>query len=216
MAYPDHLLSRGERVVLHKHPHWKVLVLPVVWLVLTIGLASFGAAWAKSHTGNYPIWWIAIAVVGVLLLVFLTVVPFVRWRTEHFVITTRHVFFRTGFFKRREHQIPLNRIQNLETNVTFWGRLLGFGTLTVESAADEPLSFFNVASLPKVQGELNQLIDDDRSGGGLGDAPPRYDPPPHYDPPPSGNHGADLPDLPADDTSTRRIAQQPGTRPDNR
>lgn len=190
MAYPDHLLSRGERVVLHKHPHWKVLVLPVISLVLIIGLGSFGAAWARSHTGNYGIWWIVIAVVGVLLLVLLCVVPFVKWRTEHFVITTRHVFFRTGFIRRREHQIPLARIQNLETNVTFWGRILGFGTLVVESAADEPLTFFNVASLPRVQGDLNQLIDDDRNGttAGLGDGP-----------------SADPGQIPGDDTETRRI-----------
>ena len=33
MPYPDHLLARGETIVLHKHPHWKVLALPVVWLI---------------------------------------------------------------------------------------------------------------------------------------------------------------------------------------
>ncbi len=160
MAYPDHLLSRGERVVMHKHPHWKTLVLPIVWLVLVIGLASFGSSYAYRHTGNYRIWWIVAAVLAVVLVVFLSVVPFIKWRSEHFVISTRHVFFRTGFFKRREHQIPLDRIQNLETEVGFWGRIFGYGTLTIESAADQPLSFLNVAALPKVQSELNQLIHD--------------------------------------------------------
>ena len=164
MAYPEHLLARGETVVLHKHPHWKVLILPVLWLVLIIGGGSFGFAYSRAQTGNYGIWWIVIGAVGTLGIICLSVAPFIRWRTEHFVITNRHVFFRTGFFRRREHQIPLGRIQNLETSVTFWGRILGFGTLIVESAADQPLSFSNVASLPRVQGELNQLIDDDRTG----------------------------------------------------
>lgn len=202
MPYPDHLLSRGETVVLHKHPHWKVLALPMVWLLLIIGLASFGIAYLRSRVSDPGLWTIVIVVAAVLLVVFLVVVPFVKWRTEHFVLTDRHVFFRAGFFKRREHQIPLGRIQNLEVNVSFWGRILGYGTLTVESAADQPLSFFNVASLPRVQGQLNQLIDDDRTGGAAGGMGERYQPDDTY-------RGA------ADDT--RRIPQmrdQQGPRHD--
>ncbi len=173
MPYPDDLLSRGETVVAHKHPHWKVLLLPVISLIAIIGLASFGAALLNSRVAEPGRWVVAVVAAALLAIVFLVVVPFVRWRTEHFILTDRHVFFRAGFFRRREHQIPLGRIQNLEVNVTFWGRVLGYGTLTVESAADQPLSFYNVASLPRVQGQLNQLIEDDRTSGyargGLGE-----------------------------------------------
>ena len=50
----------------------------------------------------------------------------------------------------------------METEVTFWGRLMGYGSLIVESSADQPLKFRNVASLSKVQATLNQLIRDER------------------------------------------------------
>jgi membrane protein YdbS with pleckstrin-like domain len=179
MAYPDNLLSRGERVVLHKHPHWKVLVLPLLFFLVIIGGGSALAALLR-HWKYHVIAWIAIAVIGVLLLVLLTVVPFLRWRTEHFVITNHHVFFRTGILKRRQHQIPLANVQNIETTVGFWGRLLGFGSLIVESAADQPLEFENVASLSKVQSELNQLIMDDRRGtpdDGMGDGRQNFNQP---------------------------------------
>ncbi|MDQ6659138.1 MAG: hypothetical protein M3Z00_13110, partial [Actinomycetota bacterium] len=46
--------------------------------------------------------------------------------------------------------------------------LLGYGSLIVDSAADQPLEFENVASLPKVQSTLNQLISDDRRRGAAG------------------------------------------------
>ncbi len=168
MAYPDNLLSRGERVVLHKHPHWKMLVLPILFFIVAIGGGAAFAAWVShwqdsGFTSHLP-WYIALGVVAGLILIFLVLVPVLRWATEHFVISTGHVFFRTGILKRRAHQIPLARIQNMETEVGFWGRLFGYGSLIVESAADQPLEFENVASLPKVQATLNQLISDDRGG----------------------------------------------------
>jgi membrane protein YdbS with pleckstrin-like domain len=161
MPYPDNLLSRGEQVVVNKHPHWKVLVLPVVFFVVIIG-GGFALAAVLRNWKYHGIAWIAIGAVGVILLVLLCLVPFLRWRTEHFVITTAHVFFRKGILRREAHQIPLGHIQNLETSVGFWGRILGYGSLIVESAADQPLEFENVASLSKIQATLNQLISDDR------------------------------------------------------
>lgn len=170
MAYPDNLLSRGERVVLHKHPHWKVLILPVLVFIVAVGGGSAFAAWVSHWKDqgftSHPQWYIGIAVVAVLLLVFFVLIPVLRWITEHFVISTGHVFFRTGILRRREHQIPLARIQNMETEVGFWGRILGYGSLIVESAADQPLEFENVASIGKVQATLNQLIHDARTGRG--------------------------------------------------
>lgn len=168
MAYPDQLLSRGERVVLHRHPHWKVLVLPALFFVVIIGggFALAGALHNWQNTGARNVAWIALAVLGVFLLVLLTGLPVLRWRTEHFVISNYHVFFRTGIVSHRQHQIPLANVQNIETDVSLWGRLLGYGSLIVESAADQPLEFENVASIGKVQATLNQLIHDARTGRG--------------------------------------------------
>ena len=174
MAYPDNLLSRGEQVVLHKHPHWKVLILPIVFFIVIVG-GGFALAAVLRKWQYHTIAWIVLGALGAVLFVVLCVVPFLRWRTEHFVITNHHVFFRTGILKRRQHQIPLSNVQNIETTVGFWGRLLGFGSLIVESAADQPLEFENVASLAKVQASLNQLIMDDRRGtpdDGMGDGRP--------------------------------------------
>jgi uncharacterized membrane protein YdbT with pleckstrin-like domain len=166
MAFPDALLSRGERVVVHKHPHWKVLVVPLLLLLVIVAATAFMMVWIghwdDSGLTTHRWWYVAVVIVAVVLLVIGTVVPFLRWQTEHFVLTTSHVFFRTGILHRRQHQIPLVRVQNIETVVTFWGRIFGFGTLIVDSAADEPLEFSNVASLTKIQGTLNQLIADDR------------------------------------------------------
>src|SRR6478609_5620607 len=163
MAYPDNLLVQGERVIVNKRPHWKVLILPTILFIVIIAAGVALATWISKSDWQSPQWaYYTIAGVAIVALIILVLVPFVRWRTEHFVITNHHVFFRTGLVSRREHQIPLGQIANMETEVTFWGRLMGYGSLIVESSADQPLKFRNVASLSKVQAQLNQLIRDER------------------------------------------------------
>ena len=44
MGYPESVLAADEQVVLHRHPHWKRLVGPVLVLLLVTALAAFGAA----------------------------------------------------------------------------------------------------------------------------------------------------------------------------
>ena len=34
MAFPEDVLTRDERVVLHLHPHWKALIRPILVAVL--------------------------------------------------------------------------------------------------------------------------------------------------------------------------------------
>lgn len=161
MPYPDNLLARGEQVIVNKNPHWKVLVLPVIFFLLIVGGGVALLVWLQDWQ-YFHIAWIVIAAAMLIGLIWLVVVPVVRWRTEHFAISNHHVFFRTGLLSRREHQIPLGQIANMETEVTFWGRLMGYGTLVVESSADQPLKFHNIAELPKTQATLNQLIRDER------------------------------------------------------
>jgi uncharacterized membrane protein YdbT with pleckstrin-like domain len=149
VAYPDELLVEGEWVVMHKHPHWKMLVVPVLVLLLVVAIGSYLAALAGSQTWGH--WaWLATAVVGLGLVIRFTVVPVVRWRTTHFVVTTRRVLVREGVLTRRGIDIPLKRINSVQFRHTIFERIVGSGTLIIESASDEPLEFDDVPGVEKV------------------------------------------------------------------
>ena len=49
MGYPDNVLAADEHVVLHRHPHWKRLIGPVLALLVGTALAAFVAA-VVNHT----------------------------------------------------------------------------------------------------------------------------------------------------------------------
>jgi uncharacterized membrane protein YdbT with pleckstrin-like domain len=159
MPYPDELLVDGERVVVHKHPHWKMLALPVLAFLVTVGVAVYLSALVRNQSWA-AIGQIAIAVLAVVLVVWLTVVPVVRWRTTHFVVTSRRVLVREGVFSRQGIDIPMSRINSVQFRHSIIERMLGCGTLVIESASDEPLEFEDVPGVEKVHSVLyNEMAD---------------------------------------------------------
>ncbi|GGM84234.1 membrane protein [Lentzea pudingi] len=159
MAYPDDLLSSGEHVVIHKHPHWKMLIFPVFWLLVVVALGTYLAGLVGDQSwGSIAL--TALAVIGVVLVLWLTVVPLLRWRTTHFIITSDRVMYREGVFKRTGLDIPLARVNSVRFEHSFIDRLLGCGTLIIESASDEPLEFDDIPSVEKVHTMLYREVND--------------------------------------------------------
>jgi uncharacterized membrane protein YdbT with pleckstrin-like domain len=159
MAYPTKLLAADEQLIHDLHPHWKALVSPVVILVVVLGVGSFAAALmpAGSHQGLERL---AVLVVGLLLLGMYSLRPFLHWITTHFVITDRRVLVRTGIFARTGRDIPLSRINDITFSHTFLERLLGCGTLVVESAGERgQVTLTEVPHVEQMQRELYDLVE---------------------------------------------------------
>ncbi len=155
MAYPQKLLSEGETVVLDLHPHWKMLFLPIVELLVVCGLAGFLLAVVDDNVGRY----LVLGVAAALVLAFV-VVPFLRWRTTHFVVTTERVVMRAGILSRSGRDVPLVRINDVSFNHSFFERMLGCGTLVVESAGERgQVTLTDIPRVERVQKTVYDLVD---------------------------------------------------------
>lgn len=155
MAYPRKLLAEGEEVVLDLHQHWKVMLLPVIELLATLGLAGFLLALVDDDLGRYAI----LGVAALLVLVFV-VVPFLRWRTTHFVVTNERVVMRSGILARQGRDVPLSRVNDVSFQHSFIERILGCGTLVFESAGERgQVTLTDVPKVEKVQRTVYDLVD---------------------------------------------------------
>jgi uncharacterized membrane protein YdbT with pleckstrin-like domain len=155
MAYPHKLLGEGESIVLDLHPHWKVVFVPFLELLVILGLAGFLLAQGYSDTANY-----VIVGIGALLVLVLFVVPVLKWRTTQFVVTTERVVMRSGVLGRQGRDIPLVRINDVSFNHTFFERLLGCGTLVVESAGERgQVTLTDIPHVERVQRTVYDLVD---------------------------------------------------------
>ena len=163
MGYPDNVLAGDEQVVLHRHPHWKRLIGPVTVLILASAAASFGCAVVNSTswdpTAKRVVFWV-IGAIWLVLIGWLTLVPFLNWLTTHFVITDRRVMFRHGLLSRSGIDIPLARINSVEFRHRLTDRILRTGTLIVESASQDPLEFYDIPRVEQVHALLYHEVFD--------------------------------------------------------
>ena len=93
-------------------------------------------------------------------------------RTSHYVFTTHRVLIRTGVLRHTGRDIGLQRITDVGFTQSLLDRMVGAGTLTIESASEHGQeALANVPHSDRQQQLLNRLIEEDgerRSRGAYG------------------------------------------------
>ena len=174
MGYPDNVLAGDEQVVLHRHPHWKRLIPALLVLLAATALAAFAAGLVNPRTWDPTAKNTVFAVIGAIWLVvvgWLTLWPYLSWRSTHFVITDRRVMFRHGLLTRSGIDIPLSRINSVEFTHRIVDRMLRTGTLIIESASHDPLEFYDVPRVERVHALLYHEVFDTLDGPESGNRP---------------------------------------------
>jgi uncharacterized membrane protein YdbT with pleckstrin-like domain len=163
VGYPENVLAEDEQVVLHRHPHWKRLIGPVLVLLISTALAAFAAALVNNTDWDPTAKNVIFAVIAAIWLVlvgWLTLWKFFNWLTTHFVITDRRVMFRHGLLTRSGIDIPLARVNSVEFRHGLFDRMLRTGTLIVESASQDPLEFHDIPRVEQVHSLLYHEVFD--------------------------------------------------------
>ncbi|AEV71075.1 putative membrane protein [Mycolicibacterium rhodesiae NBB3] len=163
MGYPEKVLAAGEHVVIHRRPHWKRLLGPILILLVVTAIAAFGAGYVNTTDWDETavnIVMIVIGVVWLIIVVWLVLWPFLNWWTTHFVITDRRVMFRHGLLTRSGIDIPLARINSVEFRHGVLDRVLRTGTLIIESASHDPLEFQDIPQVEQVHSLLYHEVFD--------------------------------------------------------
>jgi uncharacterized membrane protein YdbT with pleckstrin-like domain len=158
----DRSLAVGEESAEVLHPHWKTLVGPVVLAFVIVAALLVGEVLIPVGR-NAAVERLAAAAGAVVLLMWWLVYPLLRWRTTRYELTTRRMRLRTGVFTRNGSDIPLSRITDVSFRKTLGDRLLGCGTLVVESAGEHAeIVLPQVPHVERVSARLFQLVEDER------------------------------------------------------
>jgi len=158
----DRSLAVGEQPVVILHPHWKTLVRPIALTFVVVAVLLVGEVLIPES--KYV--WIerlVLAVVAIMALMWWLMLPILAWRTTVYELTTRRLRLRDGVLTRNGRDIPLSRITDVSFHKGVLDRLLGCGTLVVESAGEHgQLRLTEIPKVERVSILLSQLMEDER------------------------------------------------------
>ena len=154
MSYARNLLSRGEEVVYESRQHWFAvvartwlwIVVAIVALALIIFLVSGEEAFGGATVDQ------VLTIVGLLgLIAAIGFIGFVLWdwRNQEWLITTRRVMRAEGVLNKSVSDSSLEKINDARLDQSMFGRIFGFGTLDILTAAEEA-GGSNVADFPMI------------------------------------------------------------------
>lgn len=160
MGFPESVMTSDERVVLHLHPHWKALLAPTLWFAVAAGGAVAGWIFLADVHQALPL---AISGAGLGVFAIFSFTPWLRWRTTHYVFTNERVILRQGILSRSGRDIPLGRVNDVSFSHGLIERMLGCGTLTIESAGERgQVVLTSLPRVEKTQSVLYELVERDR------------------------------------------------------
>ncbi len=180
MPFPKRLLVPGEELVLDLRPHWIALFLP--------GLATLGVViagiWLISTVGGDVVSPVVLGAMVILLIAY-PIRRLVWWLTSYFVVTSDRLIHREGWIAKHSFEIPLEAINDVRFKQGIFERIIGAGTLVVQSASEAGREEFKAIRNPEDvqktiyhQGELNQqrMFRPAGTTAAHGDAPPAAPP----------------------------------------
>ncbi|WP_418275229.1 PH domain-containing protein [Isoptericola jiangsuensis] len=172
MALNEKNLTDGERVVMELREHPKALVWPIVVLIAVLITAVVAGMLIPEGPGRW-VAWVVLAVVAVVWVF----VPWLRWRSTSFSVTTQRIAMRSGVFTRIGRDIPLYRINDVSMEMGLIDRMFGCGTLVVSDATEKAgMKLPDVPDVESVHRELQELLFRADDGSDDGEWPPTEPP----------------------------------------
>jgi uncharacterized membrane protein YdbT with pleckstrin-like domain len=132
-------LQKGEQILLVTHISWIKLIVPV--LIFLIG-------WVAAYFIGFLEWgWTAALVSSLYFLI-----VYFSWKVNIWVVTNYRVIDEAGLFNHFAKESPLEKINNVSYDQTLWGRMLNYGHVEIQTAAEVGATdYYNVHGLKRLK-----------------------------------------------------------------
>lgn len=129
-------LKKEEQILLITRQHWIKLLLPCfVWVIAAVLLI-----WLAGNMGF----------IGAVLFALYPMYEYINWKNNLWCVTTLRVVDESGFFSRYSKESPLDKINNVEYDQNIWGRIIGFGSVDIQTAAELGKTTYQLIQNPKL------------------------------------------------------------------
>ena len=168
MSYVEKSLVPGETLLYQTRHHWMVLLGPLLisalFAALGVGcLAEFVAAKegkgmlvGVSENSVHATEFAGVLLVVVAIAVF--AFGLAKRNATEMAVTNKRVLIKTGMGSRRTLDLMLSRVESIGVEESFWGRMLGFGSVIVRGTGGTPESFVMISHPQEFRRNVQEQI----------------------------------------------------------
>jgi uncharacterized membrane protein YdbT with pleckstrin-like domain len=142
-------LREGERLIFETRAHWISVVKPFLVLLAAVVLfvLSFVLAGSPTTTAARTVQRICAGLLAIAALYF----GYWEWfrRRDIWAVTNLRVVDEKGIFRRFSKESPLDKINNLSYDQSVPGRILNFGNVEIQTAAEDGATVYRRVARPK-------------------------------------------------------------------
>lgn len=141
MSYLRNLLGEGEEIVFSTRQHWFIPLAHVLTEIVLIGLLIAAAIVVPAAFPQIPaqLVYFGAAALGIIVC-FSALGDILRWKNEQFVITDRRVLQLQGVVNKNVLDSSLEKINDVQLDQSWVGRLFNYGDLQILTASDEGIN----------------------------------------------------------------------------
>jgi uncharacterized membrane protein YdbT with pleckstrin-like domain len=158
VGYVEKNLVTGESVIYRTRLHWTCLVRRAFFALVFIGLAGYMLYWqtAKGHDDTKWLFLVAIALIVAGLIPLITAI--VERRAAEFAVTNKRVIMKEGVWHQRTQELFLNKIESVGVDQSLWGRICGYGSITVHGTGGSSEPFHRIARPLEFRHQVQEQI----------------------------------------------------------
>lgn len=163
MSYIDKTLVPGEKVIYTTRLHWIVMLGHLFTSLLFLAGAGYLGYTLYDQRGALQPNSLRAIEIGLAALIVLALLIFfmgsLRRNATEMAVTTRRVVVKTGLASRRTIEMLLNKIETIEVDEPTFGRLLGYGSITMIGTGGTSEPFHKIAHPLEFRSAVQQEIE---------------------------------------------------------
>lgn len=132
-------LQKEEKILLVTYSSWTSLVMPALITLLGIAAGIFIVLRFQSAWG----WLVGLFAIGYWF------IRYYNWKVNIWVVTNFRVIDETGLISHYAKESPLDKINNVSYDQTLAGRILNFGHVEIQTAAEVGATDYYNVNHPK-------------------------------------------------------------------
>ncbi|HEX5236217.1 MAG TPA: PH domain-containing protein [Silvibacterium sp.] len=145
MGYLQHVLQPGETVLQEGRLHWFIYWRAFLFLIIACGIAALYFVSADPTVQQAAL--IGGAVALALSILFFIGAAIRRSSTE-LAVTDHRIIYKTGVFSRHTMEMNRSKVESVDVDQSFFGRMFGYGTILVRGTGG------SLEPLPNIQDPL--------------------------------------------------------------